>query len=195
MKKESIVKGYTYFFNKIINSHYSNLDLKRPREDKLIENFLKRANQRYRYSIGVNWLFDYLSFQFEYWQGLETHRNVSPTWIFGKKAFERFENRKDSYQYFYEKNILEPYFISKIDFVNLFSEDEEPNAKTNKVEEIEKERFLNTQRGFIHCIQNTTMYNHYSSNCIKCVFKSDCKSILRQKMPEIANVRGYGEYN
>jgi hypothetical protein len=53
--------------------------------------------------------------------------------------------------------------------------------KTTKFEEKEKERFFNTLKGFLYCIENTTLYNKRSNFCEECKFKKYCKKKLKDE--------------
>lgn len=58
-------------------------------------------------------------------------------------------------------------------------------------EEAVKRRFAGTARGLIWCVANTTLYNHRSTVCVVCKFKSDCLETLKREFPRVAVGRGY----
>lgn len=60
------------------------------------------------------------------------------------------------------------------------------------VEEKFKAEYHNTNRGFMWCVANTTLYFHKSSKCATCKFKNECKELLKEEYPKIYVKRGYG---
>lgn len=63
--------------------------------------------------------------------------------------------------------------------------------KLNDSEEKQKEKFLNSEKGFLFCTEFTLMYNHKSDNCLHCKFVDKCKARLLLVYPKIYKKRGY----
>jgi len=174
--KEHIGILYEYFFVKMTG--WKNYKF-RPsdNQEKQISNFVKLLHKNYHLlSIGPNFLIDYYTFQFKYWSELDTRfeGKVMLNWVVGKKALDRWDNKQSSWNYFLQEfikrfNIDKDILVAKLNGVKI----------VNKIplQDIEKLRFYNTERGFVNCIEVTTLYNHRSKLCIFCKFKKDCKKL------------------
>lgn len=185
---------YTYFYSKI----YNNSNYKFEPSSKSLESiskFLNLLDAKYKLEcIGIHFLSMYFLFQFDYWSKLDIkafNNKIQLNFIIGKKAFERYINRDSNFDYqIYESHLLN--VISLNEIKNFFIEDTYLN-KLNKFEEIEKNRFYNTDKGFLNCIQHTTLYYHISSHCIACKFKINCKDLLKNNYYNIYIVRDYAK--
>lgn len=163
---------------------------------KLIDKFLSKLDKKYNIdSIGVNFLLNYFIFQFEYWDNLTIStfsERINLQMILGDKALDRFYNRNSNFDYkFYESKFIIKNDISLSKIKDHFKEQE--NNLTIKFEEKEKKRFHGTDRGFLNCIEKTTLFNHFSSLCVVCKFKVDCKILLNNNYKNIYIQRGYGK--
>lgn len=58
-------------------------------------------------------------------------------------------------------------------------------------EERLKQGYYNRKRGLDWCIANTTLFFHKSPLCASCIYKIDCKKILKVNYPKIYKLRGY----
>ena len=188
--KTSIESLYEYFYQKIYNlPKYSYNDSKI--NSKYIESFLNIIDKKYKLPcIGKEFLINYFLFQFDYWSQLTLksyNQTINPQYIIGKKAFQRWSDRDSSYDWQLESlGIIKKYKISLRDLKSLLNTQ---NVEDNNFEDKERKRFLNTERGFIHCIERTTLYNKRSSVCLFCNFKSDCEKLLKRNYPKIYEIR------
>ncbi len=113
--------------------------------------------------------------------------------VIGKQALKYWIDRDVKFDYVLQNTEFAK--VHKISLTELHSlvEKKELRLKTTlQSEEIEKARFLNTTRGLLNCIQYTTLYNHHSLNCIRCLNKVDCKKMLKSNYLQIYVERGYG---
>ena len=124
---------------------------------------------------GESWIFNYLVFQIEYWNGLETKREkIQPNWIFGRKAEERFKSRDISKSKFFldkfikEKNLRRLKPKEEVKKLN--------NAVFDYLEDVRKRNY-NKVDGFIEC-KAKEAYNEDMELCKKCSNKEICKEIL-----------------
>ena len=164
---------------------------------KQINKFLVLLNERYKLeTIGVNFLITYFVFQFDYWNKCEIKEKtnwsnrIQLTGIIGDKAFVRWNTRDINFDWtMYQSEFLRKYKIITREIKDFFKE--EKTLITNIAEELEKKRFYQTDRGFLNCIQTTTLYNHHSKLCILCKSKVDCKTMLKTNYPKIYEIRGY----
>lgn len=167
-----------------------------PKDEICIRNFIKTLIKEYgEESIGKNFIYDYFCFQTNYWINLNTRfgKRIPVSWFLGKKAFERWKNNPepDLYHAHQTANQLGIH-------IGLIYGEKKSLIKAlvlNTAEENEKNRFYNTDRGFLNCIESTTLYSHLSKACITCKFKNDCKELLRANFYKIWLKRGYSEKN
>jgi len=132
-------------------------------DNKSISNFISKHP-----SGDSLWLRDFIHFSFEYYTGLDTHNNIRPNWIFGDKSWVRWEGRRDNWHYWVEKfrkkyNIESPEIVTEGIGVDCFVQ----------FRENEKRRFLNTDRGFLHC-KEMGIRKIEEGACLECKFKTDC---------------------
>lgn len=117
-------------------------------------------------------------------------RSVRFSWIFGKKAIKRW------YAFDIKTNVhITQIGIKKNHSIRAVPLDNEVGEMVDDIrrsEENFKAEFHNTNRGFLWCIANTTLYHHKSSNCVTCKFKNKCKEILKQEYKKVYIKRGYG---
>jgi len=184
--KDTIRETYLFFINRI--SKHQQVVKFSVLEEKSIENFLVFLKKKNLIgSIGANWLFDFFSFQFNYWEG-KNYQQVGRskilriTWIIGEKAYLRWENRKDNYKYFVRKYFLQKYKISFSEF-RIFLGDAKEKEFDFFREEYIKKTYLNTLEGFLYCLDNTTLYTNKSKTCLKCLYNKRCLEILKKKFP------------
>lgn len=118
-------------------------------------------------------------------------RDIRFNWVFGKTAIKRW-NKHDISTNVYITRIG----LKKEYDINVIKKHTElPNIvnTVRTVEEKFKETYHNTNRGFMWCVANTTLYFHKSSKCATCKFKQECKELLKNEYPKIYVKRGYGE--
>jgi hypothetical protein len=144
--------------------------------------------------VGINYLIDYFSFGFHYFDSKHLKRNISLNWIAGKKLLKRFIERKDGEDY-YTKEWLRENSIN-LDELRAALVKEEQSEKinylsTNPIEEANKSRLPDTEARLYSCATLTTLYNHRSPVCVTCLQKKSCKSILKAVNPILFKNRGY----
>lgn len=184
MTSEDIIKFYQYFYSKVY--HYENFEYKPDSKNlKLISNFIFKLNNP---SLGDNWLFDYFAFQFEYWSNIEYKKikTVVLSFIIGKKALERYNNRPENWKYF--TDIFIGRFGLNIKDICGDSFHKKDFYEISVSEELDKKRFIGEDRLY-HCLSHTTLYNIRSRECVLCPFSKQCIEILKKKYPSIYKIR------
>lgn len=157
-----------------------------------IQSFLKLIDKKYSLaSIGNQFIYDYITFQFNYWTQKDTRfgKSVPIGWVFGAKAFKRWLERPNHWKHHTAKNLavkgITPGILIGLNF-------KKPNAlEIHQSEEQEKLRFLNDEIGFANCIESTTLYNHLSEYCQKCIHVLECKNLLKVNYLNVYLLRGY----
>lgn len=187
---QDIIIHYEVFYQK----KYGNLNYKfkpTPQAEKEIIKFLDFFDKRYKLiSLGKDFLFRYFAFQFHRVDGLVLKRFSSKDKagriqiydIIGRKAIQYWLDRNIEYDFIIENSSIIPKQLI-LPQENLHS--------LSRSEELEKKRFYNTNRGFLNCIERTSLFNHKSQSCILCQFKSSCKIMLKQNYFNIYKDRGY----
>lgn len=154
------------------------------KDEAMIRNFCDYMNGNY--TVSVRFLYEYMSFQFERWVGINTKFGkgaIMLNWIIGKKAISEFlyktEHRKD-----YSSNISKIGGVSYADFIKEtgFEMPYKGNSWMNSreyvlMEEEVRSRYFNTDVGFKLCLDYTLLYYNNSKYCPECIFKMECKSI------------------
>lgn len=191
-----IVQLYTIFYSKIYkNDKY--VFVPSEKAEKQIYKFIEFLKSKYGLeSIGVNFLITYFVFQFGYWLKLELEEKsnfsdrIQLPFIIGNKAIERWQNRNVNFDWtLYQSNFVQQYKISTSQIKDLFKHDQ-VNI-TNLAEEKEKKKFFNADKGLLHCIDRTTLFNNRSAICITCKNKDVCKQLLKDNYLHIYIGRGY----
>lgn len=184
----ALVDMYNCFYWGITNNFAFKLDLTINKQDKEVENFFKRLSKKGNNvdSLGIDFLNKYLGFQFAYWLDKDIkRRNVSLSWIIGKKAIDRWEAIENIENALYWTNIrLLEKGVDMYEIKYLFDIESRVSYVESEVEDIERKRFYNEVRGLLNCLERTTLYIK-SSICFSCKFKLDCKKILRSEYPEL----------
>lgn len=186
--KDNVLSLYETFTHAIDESLSIELS---DREVVMVDNFIdKLVKEHGDSSIGVTYLYNYFAFQFDYWIGKETRANsrrFPMGWIVGGKAMQRWKDRRERDLYHCLKTasrlgVKVGQFKKKRAF---------DYSKTQPHEENDKAAYFNTEQGFGFCVETTTLYNHKSAFCSKCVFADSCKEILAEMYPRILIQRGY----
>lgn len=189
--QKDLLQGFNYFFSKKYSQIQSNTDL----SIKIGDKFLLLVDKKWKLpTIGYNWLFSYLTFQFEYWEGCDIqsyNKKINFSFIFGEKAFQRYLDRDQEFDYQFEidNDLLNKYNIRLKEFLSFFQSQEQLNFYQNPHRLIG----LNSLQGFNNCIQFTTLYDPLDSSCIKCNSKHECKLLLQKNFPEIYKSRINGK--
>lgn len=148
-------------------------------------------------NIGEEFIRDFVEYGIQSWFNTGTQQDYSTkvriSWIFGKPAIKRWHAFSPETNKFIVRSHIKRIHDYKITAVKKYSKLSSIVNTVRQSEENYKERFLNTKRGYAWCIANTTLYFHKSMNCMKCVFKNDCKQVLEKEYNKVYKLRGYGE--
>ena len=176
----------------------------------LLENITKRKNVNYKCNnsdisawnnfltvfgenIGENFINDFIEFGFQSWFNSRSEKNYSHdirfSWLFGKPAIKRWKKNSPSTNKFFVRSELKK--SHKINLTKKTSEATKLLLTIRPIEEQFKSEYYNTQRGFLWCIANTTLYFHKSSWCVNCNMKKNCKDILKNEYSKVYKLRGY----
>ena len=175
MKIGDHIELFEYFYSNLYNKNFEF----NPSKGQLttIQKFIDKFNNP---SIGKEWLFKYYAFQFSYWMELKyrKYNGVHISYILGKKAIERFNNRNENWEYFTDE------FISnyKLLITKFYKRD---FSKLPVLEEIEKNKYLDSNERLANCLAHTTLYNIKSRICVLCSKSKSCKEIQKMKYPNL----------
>jgi len=146
-------------------------------------------------SVGEDFVRKFVEYGIQSWfnDGSEKDysRQVRFSWVFGKSAINRWNKCSISTNVYITRACLKKKY--NINVTKKQTNISEIITSVRSVEEKFKSDYHNTKRGFLWCIANTTLYFHKSSKCATCVFKKECKELLKQEYVKIYFKRGYGE--
>lgn len=166
-------------------------------EANLADNFMEALSQEWLFLyISFNFQND-INYK-TYKAGLE---NKKFDWIFylsgfcTKKALFIYENRKPQWKFFVERDLFKKYkfdyssylkdikgeevvkespFINKIKSTTMVPLGKMTITELLHIENKERNRYLNTEAGFYHCITEEIYYTVESEVCNQCNFKEEC---------------------
>ncbi len=195
---QAIIQLYTEFFRQV--SLNKNFIFKRWSKDiKTISKFSDWLLKEYKQEqIGILFLIDFFKFQFSRYAGVNTQygRNIIMlNWLIGDKAKKAWLDQKHSKKWIIKVKLKKSV---EIQLIKAF-EEQIKNSKSSALksrylkihehEEIAKQRFFNTKKGFLYCHGTTTLYNKKSSLCSECLFKEDCQESLKSQFPKLYDIR------
>lgn len=187
----AIILLYESLYQQIsLKTHYRFLP---NRTDKLlICKFIRWIRVNKKTHANVDFLIAYFEFQFSHYEGVQTSygkNSIMFNWIIGPLAIKRFEQRKVSQRWLVRlknkniklnlKKVLQNFDKVKKPYVN----------QIYPYEEQEKLRFYNTPKGFVYCLNTTTLYNPISEVCSKCKNRTDCIKTLKSEFPKLFELR------
>lgn len=145
-------------------------------------------------NVGEEFVMKYLQYGLNHWfndSKKDNSKRIRFNWIFGKSSIKRWKKKDISTNVYITRVGLKKNY--DIDVVKKTSKLNEIFITIRQSEENYKVEFLNTKRGLLWCVANTTLYFHKSGNCAICENKKICKEILKEEYPKIYKIRGYGE--
>ena len=195
---ETVHTYFNYFYRKKYKDKSFALN-KSATTQKHSESFLKLIDKAYGDIIDNEFLFRYFLFQFTYWEQVKFtntssfNQGVQLSFIIGKKAFERFQNRNSLYDWQLEKSpFVKAYGINKGDLITSIHKKHKFVVKRGiDTEAPIKLAAYNTKEGFKNCVDYSTLYNHKSKICEGCSFQVECKKLLKVKYPSLFIDRNY----
>lgn len=206
--KEDVVSFYQYFYRKRYNSKSYKFSItKDPKKNQLCETFVQIFNKRFEESGGKDLLWTYFVFQYMRWEGavltdkgFGRSDRLLPNMIIGKTAFKAFIDRDQKEDWRIPNNkVVTKYGFYKEELqkrdINWFVEAAVDwfqsilDVKVHK--DPVKAAFLNTEKGWEMCYEETSLYDSKDTACMNCIFKDKCKQVLKDNYPVIYEQR-YG---
>lgn len=180
----NIVKSYEFFYKKIYALPKYRITLTEIQEHLLVK-YIDMLSKHYSIqSLGSLFLWKYCTFQYLYWKDLELksfNKKVNFSYFFGEKALKRFLSRNQEFDW--QLIDIDQQFKLLIEGSNKeFISYRNPNRSIG----------LNTPTGLTNCIATTTLYDHKDLSCNMCIYKEECKELLRTNYLKIYKQRGYG---
>lgn len=136
--------------------------------NKVSQQFLTKLYKSFsKTEVGSNFIWSFLSFNMNEVYGRKTQFGnlIMINWLLSEKSIERWFNKPEMADYF-TSQFLELFKISTPIF-------QKERVDIEDIEEVERERFLNTDQGFYHC-KSFASYNRYSKSCQICKNKKLC---------------------
>lgn len=145
--------------------------------------------------VGENFIREFEEYGFQSWFNKSCERDYSHeirfNWIFGMAAIKRWNALPGHAR----KNVVQRSLKKRVE-VNTVKRESSLSKLLNTVQTVEenyKSAYYNTNRGLLWCVANTTLYHHRSTYCAGCVFKDNCKEMLKTEYPKVYKIRGYGK--
>lgn len=190
IEEKHIFKCYNFFYFYF----YKTKEDYTEKNQILCKNFLVLLENRFQsiQRLGIDFLWFYFVFQFEYWKNLNIksyNKKIKLQFIVGKKAFTRYLERDSNYdwQIIQDSRTYDRVFFNKtLSLYKIEKSNYDPD-------ELYKSKKFNTEKGFIECMSITTLYNKSSNYCISCNFQDSCRKIQRKLYPKIYLERGNGK--
>jgi hypothetical protein len=150
----------------------------REKSELMFKRFGKKTNVN---SIGENYIWSYTSYIFFIKQKIRRFNAFKLSWLTSKASFDIWNDREDDWYVWHGKWLTE----------NLLKKpSEEKNINPRNTEDTFRRKFLNTPKGFIICLENTSLYDPQSRFCKMCFKKLDCREVLKAN-----NLKLYEERN
>lgn len=175
--QKTVCHFFEYFFRKVTG--YNNYNFKPTKNDLVtLDKFLDVIDTDYEgiQSIGYNFFYQYFTFSFSHQVEMKLKYSsqfgnaIMFNWIIGKKAYKRWKTKPKEFWYFY-KDFIQNYNISLKD-LDKGVKIEETSLKL--VQNRERERYYNTERGFLNCLSENLRYSN-NKFCMFCKYKRRCK--------------------
>lgn len=148
-------------------------------------------------NIGKDFIFKFCQFGMQCWFNedmTDTQKNNCRfSWVFSSKSVKRYKSvgGAKGAQYVIRYGLKKEMQVSLTHEIKPHLK--KPYTELRKVEEKFKQEFHNTKKGLSWCVSNTTLYHDISPLCSSCIYKEECKEILRQNYYKIYKFRGYDE--
>ena len=154
---------YQHFYKKVLKKRKEFSE----RELQIINNFNNLIQKEYGESVGEDWLFEYLTFQFNKFYDADTKMSIQLNWIYGKKALENYKNRHDESNYFNQK-FRQDFNINRRSVQN---KNRETLSKDYKHRE--RNKFSRISDKILHCVE-LDLFDEKSADCMFCKNKDYC---------------------
>lgn len=192
-----VVDTFCYYYKSVTKNdsyRFKMTDNKKVMILNFIDDFKEQSGSTF---VQEDYLRQFMEWQFNYWYRRDAKygqgTSIQLEWIIGKKAQKRWEERtekqKEASSYIVRKGLKKDVKLKRTKKYN-----EGWAATMTEVkqrEEVDKEAYFNTAKGYVNCLINTTLYNHKSKLCLKCKFSSKCKRELAEQYPNVYKIRGY----
>jgi len=194
--RQKIINTYYFFLNNLIEDHgvqeFTKID------SLLISKFARLLDNQFGADLSNKWLYDYFSFQFEYWRTKETNFGKKGialiSWVIGKKAFLRYQNKNSNWNYFVISKLFKE--NPKISYSNYLEkvfciEERKLNiSNLSKIEEDMKKSILDKEENTISkCIIFSKLFHPKSQYCLSCKENPLCIKLQKEKFPKVFELR------
>lgn len=187
----------THFFRQV--SGYENYKFKvQQRDVAMIAKFVKWGKENYKDSFSTDFLINYFEFHYSYYSRITTRFGkgvIMLNWIVGEKARERWKDRdlKNNRYIKFSLNKNSQGYLKNLYLSSRQKQKDREKIKyileINNLEEEFKKAFYDSEKGFLFCCQQTTLYNGNSELCRNCKFKEQCKETLKSNYPKVFKIR------
>lgn len=191
---EIFFKCYVYVYGKYYKSpNYRINSVKKLSYETKLNNFRKKLTRYYNVgALGEKWVFSYITYQFHRLSQSNIMRFTNGQGG-GRIIFDDMIRIKslETYIESYQNNPHTSYFHLKFNKQHRLLESEILSQDTSlfyeverghRLLDIERKRFLNTDDGLIHCLDQGLKYDQKSNICKQCNFKETCSLLFREQL-------------
>lgn len=194
-------QSFAYFYEKVYLKPCSSLLIDSEKSLKAVKSFVFGLKKKYGTSVGAEYVFIYLLFQFgRYLEKIEkdtfaSGTKITPVMVFGHTAFDVYQKRNQKMDFITERNPLvikykiqkkELEFRKGIEFgVKVSQSERELYKDPIKAIASKGENPLGT------CEDMTDLFNDNDPSCTNCIDKEKCKTRLKEWYPHIYKERNY----
>lgn len=202
MEKEEfkviLIEFYPEYYKQVSGSKKYRFKLDDKREsqiDKFVDYVFEKIKPE---TIGEDLIRRYLQFAFGNMIGRENpwgKVNAFPlNWIIARAVLDKFFKAKGYEKYRRTKKLKSQgnsilLIKSKTEKIEIEQQKQKFFLNIKQHEEKEKEKFFNTEKGRVWCIDFTTLYNPKSKYCEDCKFKDSCINLLKTNFDGLYNIR------
>ena len=156
---------------------------------------LEKLNELFGSEMSDMRITDYLTYQVYRNRKAIAEYKWMVQWLFSDSYIERYKQQfmssegKAGMRYYIDQWLSE-FGIDREIIAKSLSNKQSPakDYKESDYEEPIKQRFHNTEAGYILCMQ-TTGWNPLSPSCVSCIYADKCKEQTEKRFPELYKVR------
>jgi hypothetical protein len=187
VNSEELYNTYTYAARKL---YLKNDFILEDNHEQTAKSFFSSLEKKYFLSsLGQDFLWQYVIFQFDYWSKLTLRsfdRRMKFSFIFGKKALARYLERDQEYDWQWMEGKI-AHTLSLKEYKDTF--EEKTLHKASIIDTSYRKRFFELEDNIAYCLLYTSLYDPNDTCCNMCHQIDNCKELLRTNYPHLYKVR------
>jgi hypothetical protein len=131
-------------------------------------------------SIGKNFIWNYVTYIFSQKIKIRRFNAFKMSWFTSKQSIKLWLEKSDDWYVYHGRWLLES---------KLKKPENESKINPRNTEETFRRKYHNLLKGFVTCLENTSLYDPESRYCRTCFKKLECREILKNNNPELYHAR------